>query len=449
VETLEPTITEVQRPVVVEAPPRFPAHVSRFDLATRDELLYAHWISPFVSSSDVRQWTWIKELVNQTGKWVGTAVDFGKIADAIQQGLSIEGQPALSKLDDLVQDCAQRLGVAKPTVIVRSSSTPAAYLVDAHSETFLVLTSEMLQLFDGAEDELRFIVGRELGHLKCEHLEVRRATLGLITVLNAVNQRVVPEEGQFALPTLLVGRMLTWMREAEISADRAGLICCGRPQTAYNALARLLHGLPSGSEMLDPNHPDFDAQRIVDNFERWEQEPLFKFVTLLQQQSVAALFIPQRLGALKSYAESDEYEALLARTKLTDTKTLVVVDSIEALGLADPGAGVSPFVRCFKENVALFRTKTDQWGATGHWTNIERIVGDQPGQPIYFEIWNDGFFDEFVGGFVIYPGSQGASDGIETVTTRILWNWKNRTDQARHGIATVKVRIAQTGVNDE
>src|SRR5262249_42120397 len=158
------------------------------------------------------------------GKWVGSVVDAGKIADAIRHGLSVEGQSPLHKLDELVQECARILDVPKPTVIVRNSSETTAYVVDAHSEKFLVLTSGLIRLFDGADDELRFVIGRELGHLKCEHLQVRRATFGLISVLNTLSRTIVPEEGQEVLPTLLVGRMFTWMREAEISADRAGLI---------------------------------------------------------------------------------------------------------------------------------------------------------------------------------------------------------------------------------
>jgi hypothetical protein len=120
---------------------QFPQQVSRFDLATRDELLYTHWVSPFVQSDDVTQWSWVTDLINSTGKWVGAFIDANKISDAIHRGLAIDGQPPLAKLDELVADCAQILDVPKPTVIVRNDPRTTAYVVASESQTFLVLTS--------------------------------------------------------------------------------------------------------------------------------------------------------------------------------------------------------------------------------------------------------------------------------------------------------------------
>jgi hypothetical protein len=90
---------------------RFPAVISRYDLATRDELLYAYWVSPFVEDNDVSKWSWITELVNQVGTGAGGYIDANRIADAIHHGLPIEGQKPLAKLDRLVGDCAKVLGV--------------------------------------------------------------------------------------------------------------------------------------------------------------------------------------------------------------------------------------------------------------------------------------------------------------------------------------------------
>lgn len=420
------------------------ANISRFDLSTRDELLYAHWVSPFVKSDDVRQWTWINALINESGKWVSAAVDSSKIASAIQEGLSIEGQQPLAKLDRLVEDCAQTLGVRKPTVIVRNTPETTAYIVAAETDTFLVLTSGLLRLFDGAEDELRFVVGRELGHLKCEHLAIRKATFGLLAVLNTIDSRVVPAEARNVLPTLLVGRMITWMREAEISADRAGLICCGRPQTAFNALARLLHGLPKGTEILDPEHPDFDAAKIVSHFEKWEHRPLYQFVTFLQQQPRAAPFIAQRLAALKLFAESDQYRGLRQRSAEESPRMLVIVEDIEVLGVADPGSGIYPYVRCSVGEKELFCTGTKPWGTTAVWKGLGKIAVDRVGQPVIFEIWNDGnVLDSQVGGFVIYPPL--SSEEFATSTASILWDWKDRSSSTRIGVAHVKLRFAKLG----
>jgi hypothetical protein len=118
--------------------PRFPAVISRYDLATRDELLYAYWVSPFVEDNDVSKWSWITDLVYQVGTWAGGYIDANRIADAIHHGLPIEGQKPLTKLDSLVGDCAKVLGVSQTTVVVRNAPETQAYLVATEKENILV-----------------------------------------------------------------------------------------------------------------------------------------------------------------------------------------------------------------------------------------------------------------------------------------------------------------------
>ena len=406
-----------------------------------NELLYAYWVSPFVEDNDVSKWSWIGDLVNQVGTWAGGYIDANRIADAIHNGLPIEGQKPLAKLENLVGDCAKVLGVTRPTVVVRNAPETRAYLVATDKENILVLTSGLLKLYDGAEDELRFIVGRELGRIKCEHHKVRRAAYGLLAVTQGIDKTVVPANAQSVLPTLFAGRLLTWSREAEISADRAGLICCGSEKVAVAALTRLMHGLNKQAKILDAEHPDFDADKIIRQFQKWENEPFVKFVTYVQSQPAEAPFIAERLAALKQFVASGQYAGILNRPAAGDVTHLIIVEEIELLGLAEAKDGVWPFVRCIAGDEAQFRHPHRSGGTQAKWKNVNTIVSETSGQPLFLEVFNEARLGKaFVGGrrAVSDPDGRGQSERrapAERSRTRFHCNGTGRIGQPRRGPA--------------
>ncbi|MBI1349298.1 hypothetical protein GC163_23770 [bacterium] len=166
--------------------PRYPVRVSKYDLATRESLLYSHWLTPLIVSETPQTWAWPQEFVNQTGRWAAAYVDGPKILQAALNGCPIAGQPALAPLEQLVQECCEILGVPRPRVIVRNHPVPEAYLVAVAEQPHLVLTSGLLDLFEPAPQQLRFFVGRELGRLKCDQLQLRQVSFGLLTILQGL-----------------------------------------------------------------------------------------------------------------------------------------------------------------------------------------------------------------------------------------------------------------------
>jgi Zn-dependent protease with chaperone function len=146
-------------------PGRATGHITRYDIATRDDLLLSHLVAPAMVG-DIEQWSrqLLGGLPGQVGDWVSQFLDATAMANLITQAFPVEGQPALRPVDDLVADCAAILGVAKPDVYVRNSPQTLIYTVQAGGRSYLVLTGALLNLFEGRPDELRFVVGRELGH---------------------------------------------------------------------------------------------------------------------------------------------------------------------------------------------------------------------------------------------------------------------------------------------
>ncbi len=235
------------------------SRVTRYDIATQKDLLFSHLVAPSMVG-DVEQWS--KQLLNglpgQVGDWVTQFIDATRMANVISEAFPIEGQHALKPVDDLIAECASTLGVDKSAVYLRNSPQTRIYAVMAGGRHHLVITSALLSLFDGRAAELKFVVGRELGHIKCGHPELKRKSYAVLSVIQGINTAVIPDRYQDVLPLLALGRLLTWCRESEFSADRAGLLCCGEPKVAYEAIMRLQHGLRADSPWIKFDLKEFD-----------------------------------------------------------------------------------------------------------------------------------------------------------------------------------------------
>ncbi|QDT64765.1 M48 family metalloprotease [Calycomorphotria hydatis] len=160
-----------------EAPPRElvkPTFVTRFDFADRGELYYSQFIRGLVTGDSLSDWPLI-EMVRDANAWLAEAIDAHIVSQAITQGMSLDGQRATKSIDVIVADCAEILDMPKPRVLLRRDVEPKAYSGDVGKEGVIVLTSELLNLYEGRPDELRFVIGRELGHLKSQHSRETRS----------------------------------------------------------------------------------------------------------------------------------------------------------------------------------------------------------------------------------------------------------------------------------
>jgi Zn-dependent protease with chaperone function len=115
-------------------------------------------------------------------------------------------------------------------------------LATEESGDMLVLHSSLVEAM--TDEELRFVIGHECGHIHNAHCVW--STLGQILANGALNELAKKIPGAGILLQLLSGGtslfLNSWFRCAELTADRAGLICCGNLDTARYALAKLATG---------------------------------------------------------------------------------------------------------------------------------------------------------------------------------------------------------------
>lgn len=135
---------------------------------------------------------------------------------------------------EALASCKQTLGYDKPLeVFVRPDPMlNASCMRPSSGPAIIVLSSRLLEVFTPAE--LKFVIGHELGHLVFDHFAI---PMPLTASIEDIAGTLVSRTNAL--------RLYLWCRAAEISADRAGLVCAQDPVAAASGFFKLASGLAS------------------------------------------------------------------------------------------------------------------------------------------------------------------------------------------------------------
>jgi Zn-dependent protease with chaperone function len=138
------------------------------------------------------------------------------------------------KVNAIFEDCCSILDVPKrPQLFVAQHPIVNAGAVGI-DEPFIVLNSGALDLLD--DEELRFVVGHELGHVMSGHALYK-------TMLHLLLQAVAGRAGLSSLVlSAIIMALREWDRKSELSSDRAGLLCLQNPQIAHRVHMKMAGG---------------------------------------------------------------------------------------------------------------------------------------------------------------------------------------------------------------
>jgi len=188
------------------------------------------------------------------------------------------------KLAALTQDCLNRLQPGPVEFYVMPQNILNAYTFGFSKPNVVVLYSPMLKVMDA--DELRFVIGHELGHVSLGH-----------TWLNTLLGGMAGVPVSFGAAIVLTLAFRWWNRACEYSADRAGLLACGSLTKSISALAQLAVG--------DINTQD-ELAHAIQVIERQDGEAASSLSELLSTHPL----ILKRINELRAWAATPEYQRL-------------------------------------------------------------------------------------------------------------------------------------------
>jgi len=203
---------------------------------------------------------------------------------------------------DLREACAI-LDVREPELYLSQYPFPyaGAFGMQRH---IIVITTSLVDLL--SDTERLQVLGRELGHIKAEHMLYRTMARLLADILGVAASGMTTVPGNVVSQTLLYG-FYAWFRRSELTADRAGLLVAQDPEICVSALLKQVGG--SQKLMDDLNPHEFAKQ--ADLYEDMEEDFLslyYKFQMIRQQ---ALPFPAIRAREIEEWGQSEQYLRLL------------------------------------------------------------------------------------------------------------------------------------------
>lgn len=135
---------------------------------------------------------------------------------------------------DAAKVCSERLKIKMPSVYVRNSSKVEIYTLSAEGTSpAIILTSALCEAC--SKEELRFLIGCECGHIQNNHCIYYMAAPNFGVVMdNDIVNPIVEENNK-----MTSSAMLDWITLSDITADRAGIICCNHPKDYAATMASI------------------------------------------------------------------------------------------------------------------------------------------------------------------------------------------------------------------
>ncbi|MGV0784653.1 M48 family metallopeptidase [Mycolicibacterium sp. XJ775] len=209
------------------------------------------------------------------------------------------GPRQFADLDALLDECVQVLDApVRPEMFIIQSPEANAYCIGME-DPFIVITSGMYELM--THDEMRFVIGHELGHALSGHAVYRTMLHHLLRLASSFG--FVPIGG-WALRAI-VAALQEWQRKSELSGDRAGLLCGQDFDTAIRVELKLAAGRhldKLDSQAFLAQARDYDATGDM-------RDGVLKLLNLEMQTHPFSVL---RAAALTKWVDTGGYGAIMA-----------------------------------------------------------------------------------------------------------------------------------------
>jgi Zn-dependent protease with chaperone function len=209
------------------------------------------------------------------------------------------GPKQYPELDRLRHECAETLDLPSvPNLFVFQNAQIQAQTVGM-DEPFIAISTGLVELMN--HESLRFVLGHEMGHVLSGHAVYRTIMVRLIGLQLSMSWTPVSALGIRAI----IAALREWFRKAELSCDRAGLLCSQDPTAALRAQIQVAGGI-------DPAR--IDVPSFLQQAAEYEsvEDVRDSFLKLRSVETESHPFAVVRAAQLQKWAASAEYRAILA-----------------------------------------------------------------------------------------------------------------------------------------
>lgn len=159
-----------------------------------------------------------------------------------------------------------------PDMYVQYGYEINAYTIGSENP-IIVINSGLIDLCD--ENEIMFIIGHELGHIKSNHMLYHM----MANIINLIIDQI--PWGSYAAAPLQYA-LYYWSRMSEFTADRAGWLCCQNLNAVVRAFVKMA-GLPINQ------YPNLDAKSFIQQAKDFQMldydnmNKVIKFLSIMEQ----------------------------------------------------------------------------------------------------------------------------------------------------------------------
>ena len=191
-----------------------------------------------------------------------------------------------------------------PELYIHLEDKIASY-TSGEKRRVIVLSSGAIDLLN--EEELLFLIGRELGHIKSNHVLYRMMAESIKVMAQLISDITLGIGNLLSMPIQIA--LMHWYRMSEFTADRAGLLTCQNPQIAGNAFIKMA-GLPQkfhGKVTIE------DLKNQAEDFDGIPETTFDKLIRFAASYENPQPFTIIRASQLFKWVDSGDYNQIVNR----------------------------------------------------------------------------------------------------------------------------------------
>jgi len=217
----------------------------------------------------------------------------------------------LPEIHDLLAEACEIMGMREIPELYIMLEDKIQSFTSGDKQRVIVISSGSVELLNA--DELIFLLGRELGHIKSNHVLYHMMAYSIKLVAQIISDVSLGLGNILSMPLQVA--LMYWHRMAEFTADRAGLLTCQDMDVAAQCLIKMA-GLP---KQYYGRISTADLRRQSESFVEIQESNFDKLIRFAAGYENNQPFTIIRSGQLFKWYDSGDYQRVLKREPVEGT----------------------------------------------------------------------------------------------------------------------------------